>query len=161
MKKNAKKNEHFHIRDYNNTINTNNTSTGELMENQEIKPPKMNVAQMKTLIKDRINEEYREYVAKRKELGIAGPYTKECNGVRAMTQNQYVHEVYCRLEHFITEISTNIFDELERAHDEANFEANKGELKQALPAEERVEGLVSFDQLMSDFDDDYMEEDKK
>jgi hypothetical protein len=161
MKKNAKKNEHFHIRDYNNTINTNNTSTGELMENQSIQPPKMDVTRVKTLIKDLINAEYREYVSKRKELGIAGPYTKECNGVRAMTQNQFVHEAYQRLSAMVSVTCSGIFEELEQAHDEANFEANKGELKQALPAEERVEGLVSFDQLMSDFDDDYLEEDKK
>ena len=131
------------------------------MENQEIKPPKMNVSHMKTLIKDRINWEYREYVAKRKELGIAGPYTKECNGVRAMTQNQFVYEAYMRLEHFVSDICDNIFDELERAHDEANFEAHKGELKQALPEEERVEGIVDIAQLMADIDDDYLEEDKK
>ena len=82
------------------------------MENQEIKPPKMNVSHMKTLIKDRINAEYREYVAKRKELGIAGPYTKECNGVRAMTQNQFVWEVYMRIsEDIISQVCDNIFTE--------------------------------------------------
>ena len=64
-------------------------------------------------------------------------------------------------EDIISQVCGDIFTELENAHDEANFEAHKGELKQALPEEERVEGIVDIAQLMADIDDDYLEEDKK
>ena len=119
---------------------------------EEIIPEKKDVKAIKKEIKDSINEMFYEYRRRAKELGVAGPFTKGVEQ-RRLTHNQFAYQMWESLLENVGIYADEMFKELE---EQADY-INPSELKQPNP--ERANeptGIMSFDQLMNDLDDDYI-----
>lgn len=119
---------------------------------EEIIPEKKDVKAIKKEIKDEVNAMFYEYRRRAKELGVAGPFTKGVEQ-RRMTHNQFAYAMWESLLQNVRLYADEMFEQLE---EQADY-INPSELKQPNP--ERANeptGLFSFDQLMNDLDDEYI-----